>query len=49
MVIASALYGSQWRGKVLNFVMDNVTVVQVLSRKVPSVLFKLKREKRLQG
>jgi len=30
VVIASALYGSQWREEVVNFVVDNLAVVQVL-------------------
>ena len=31
VVIASTLYGSLWRGNVVNFVVDNLVVVQVLN------------------
>ena len=31
VVVAAALYGSQWRGKIVTFVVDNTAVVEVLN------------------
>ena len=31
VVVAAALYGPQWRGKIVQFVVDNLAVVQVLN------------------
>ena len=32
VVIAAAIYGSRWKGKIIQFVVDNMAVVEVLNR-----------------